>query len=228
MNNYNKYTANQDIRDYLADHGVSQKDVAMAMGVSEWRINTMLKDELPQKEKDVILNHIDAIAADKKQALSCEAAEEIGCTNEAAHEDASSDPKFQIGDRVKIPSRQNVVGIVRDIWHSLAQKNCMYAVENEQGGHNGLYAEDQLELAPLPTTYTFEAHIDGNVAVSTMVAHQGDRTWIYARGHAHIIHDGEVGLAQAVSLSARRMFESLDVKSENRIYHKNTGGNSNG
>ncbi len=221
MNYQNKYTANQDIRDYLADHGVSQKDLAIAMGVSEWRINTMLKEELPQKEKDVILNHIEAIAEERNQGLTQDVMDEEA--KEPAEQDVSSGPKFQIGDRVKIPSRQNVVGIVRDIWHSLAQKNCMYAVENEQGGHNGLYAEDQLELAPLPTTYTFEAHIDGNVAVSTMVAHQGDRTWIYARGHAHIIHDGEVGLAQAVSLSARRMFESLDTQNEKKIYCKNGG-----
>lgn len=224
MINKNKYTANQDIRDYLADNGVSQKDVAIAMGLSEWKINTILKDELPQKEKDVILNHIDAIAADKKQALSCEAAEEIGCTNET--EKVSDGPMFQIGDRVRVPSRHNGIGIVQDIWHSLAQKNCMYAVEHD--GNTGLYAEDQLEPAPMPIEYTFESHIDGNVAVTMMIAHQGDRTWIYARGHAHIIHDGEVGMAQAVSLSARRMFESLDVKSENRIYHKNIGGNNNG
>jgi hypothetical protein len=83
-----------------------------------------------------------------------------------------------------------------------------------------MFAEDQLEPAPLPTDYSFEAHIDGNVAVVTMNAKQGNRTWICARGHAHIIHDGEVGLAQAVSYAARRMFETLDKKQEKQIYFK--------
>ena len=83
-----------------------------------------------------------------------------------------------------------------------------------------MYSEDQLEPAPLPIDYSFETHIDGNVAVVTMIATQGEKTWVYARGHAHIIHDGEVGLAQAISYAARRMFETLDKKQPNQIYFK--------
>lgn len=96
----------------------------------------------------------------------------------------------------------------------------MYAVENEDDGYYGMYAEDQLELAPIPIEYSFEARIDVNVAVVTMIAKQGNKTWVYARGHAHILHDGEVGMAQAVSYAARRMFESLDTKQKNPIYFK--------
>lgn len=127
---------------------------------------------------------------------------------------------FQIGDRVKIPSKQEVCGVVTDIWSSAAQGKTMYEVTQEGNGHKGLYAENQLEPAPIPTTYSFEAHIDGNVAVVTMNATQGNSTRIYARGHAHILHDGEVGLAQAVSFAARRMFESLDRKEDKQIYFK--------
>ena len=96
----------------------------------------------------------------------------------------------------------------------------MYAVADESDGHMGLYAQDQLEPAPLPIDFRFEAHIDGNVAVVTMVATQGEKTWIYARGHAHILHNGEVGMAQAVSYAAKRMFESLDKKQDKQIYFK--------
>lgn len=95
----------------------------------------------------------------------------------------------------------------------------MYAVEDENG-HIGLYAEDQLEPAPVPIDYSFDARISGNVAVITMTATQGENSWVYARGHAHILHDGEVGLAQAVSYAARRMFESLDKKQVNKIYFR--------
>jgi predicted transcriptional regulator len=209
-----KYTANQDIRDYMADHGVSQLSLAKHMGVTQFRVNTMLKNELSEKEKEELLRHIDAIAGvvanDDCATLEDEQIEET---------DVSSGTKFQIGDRVKIPSKATTIGIVADIWHSLVQDSVMYAVDDE-GGHRGLYAEDQLELAPLPITYSWEAHIDGNVAVVAMNATQGDKTWVYARGHAHILHDGEVGMAQANSFAARRMFESLDSKQETKIYVK--------
>jgi hypothetical protein len=131
-----------------------------------------------------------------------------------------STTKFQIGDRVKIPAKAETIGIVTDIWVSVDQSRTMYEVAYESNGTKGLYAENQLELAPIPTEYTFEAKIDGNVAVVAMIATQGEKTWVYARGHAHILHDGEVGMAQAVSFAAKRMFESLDTKQENKIYFK--------
>ena len=211
------YTANQDIRDYMADHGVGQRDLAAKMGVSQYKVNTMLKTELSQKDKESLLNHIDAIIADRSQDVcddikdedqvetteEVEEAEEAEETEEAEEaeetDDASVSTKFQVGDRVKIPSKQLTIGIIADIWHSLVQDKVMYAVDIE-GGSRGLYGENQLEPAPLPITYTFESYIDGNVAVTIMNAHQGDKTWVYARGHAHIIHDGEVGMAQAAAI----------------------------
>ena len=205
--------ANQDIRDYMADHCVTQTMLAEQMGVKLWKVNDLLKKELTNKEKEDLLQHIDAIAMDT--AAQTEEVEEVEQTN-----DVSVSTKFQIGDRVKIPAKANKVGTVADIWSSLAKAMIMYAVENEDDGYCGMYAEDQLEPAPLPTTYTFDAVIDANVAVVTMTAHQGNRTWIYARGHAHILHDGEVGMAQAVSYAARRMFETLDKKQPNQIYFK--------
>lgn len=209
----NKYTANQDIRDYMADHGVGQKALASQLGIAPSSVCVMLKKELSQKEKENLLNHIDACVK-----RPCETDGDPAET--AEKKDVSASAKFQIGDRVKVPSKENKIGTVSDIWHSLSQDKLMYAVDIE-GGIRGLYAEVQLEPAPIPIDYSWEAHIDGNVAVVTMIATQGDKTWIYARGHAHIIHDGEVGMAQAVSYAARRMFESLDQDS--KIYVKNGG-----
>ena len=217
----NVYTANQDIRDYMDDHSVSQRKLAEEMGVSQYTVNKMLKTELTNKEKEDILRIIDAIAKETVTEETEEAAEQTEEVEEVEQtDDVSVSTKFQIGDRVKIPAKANKVGTVADIWSSLAKAMIMYAVENEDAGYCGMYAEDQLEPAPLPTTYTFDAVIDANVAVVTMTAHQGNRTWIYARGHAHILHDGEVGMAQAVSYAARRMFETLDKKQPNQIYFK--------
>ena len=216
----NTYTANQDIRDYLEDHGVTQKAIAEKLGVSQWTICQRLKTEFSQSMKEEWLNHIDAIASQANKEFAEEVLKDEQDTDSEAIEetsDVSVSTKFQIGDRVKIPSKANKICTVTDIWHSLAKASVMYAVEDDSGVC-GLYAEAHLEPAPIPIEYSWEAHIDGNVAVATMIATQGDKTWIYARGHAHIIHDGEVGMAQAISFAARRMFESLDSKQENKIY----------
>jgi predicted XRE-type DNA-binding protein len=220
-----RYTTNQDIRDYMADHSVTQQMLAEHLGKSKPTITKMLKTELAQKEKDDLLNHIDAIASENKGKVQEEPEvedlpEEDECPPTV---DTTCGTKFQLGDRVKIPSKQLVIGTVSDIWSSLAQNKVMYAVRTEDG-RNGLYAEDQLEPAPIPIEYTFNATVENNVAVVCMIAHQGEKTWVYARGHAHILHDGAVGEAQAVSYAAKRMFESLDTKNDNPIYFKD-GGN---
>ena len=213
---------NQDIRDYMADHGVTQRELAAEVGVSQTKIFKALQTELSQKDKEMYLNMIDSIAAEKREETDVKAPEDESPPAES--EDATCSTKFQIGDRVKIPSKANRVGTVTDIWSSLAKAVLMYAVENEDDGYCGMYAEDQLEPAPLPIDYRFEATIDTNVAVVTMIATQGEKTWVYARGHAHILHDGEVGMAQAISYASKRMFESLDTQQENRIYFKGNGG----
>lgn len=218
----NTYTANQDIRDYMADHGVTQKTLSEYMGLGVAKINTMLKTELSEKYKENIIRVIDAMTVDKvteEHQESTDDAEEVEKAEEPAQVAVTNTTKFQLGDRVKVASRHSIIGTVSDIWHSLVQDSSMYAVDLENGSR-GLYAENQLEPAPIPITYSWEAHIDGNVAVVTMNATQGDKTWVHSRGHAHIIHDGEVGMAQAVSYAARRMFEALDTQRKDRIYVK--------
>lgn len=219
----NVYTSNQDIRDYMADNGVTQRMLAEAIGKSQYSICQMLKKELSEKEKENLIRHIDAIANDSVIEETEDLQEEVEEAEEAEEpeetEDVTVTTKFQIGDRVKIPSKQLTIGIVCDIWHSLVQDKMMYAVDIE-GGSRGLYMENQLEPAPLPIEYSFSAIVENNVAVVCMIAKQGEKTWVHARGHAHILHDGAVGEAQAVSFAAKRMFESLDTKQENRIYFK--------
>lgn len=219
----NVYTTNQDIRDYMTDHSVTQRMLAEHLGVSQYKINTMLKTELTEKEKGDLLNHIDAIASQNKDTSEeePEVEEETPKQEDSSPQggDVSNSTKFQVGDRVKIPSKQLVIGTICDIWHSIVQDKLMYAVDIE-GGSRGLYREDQLEPAPLPIEYTFSTTVEDNVAVVCMIAHQGEKSWVHARGHAHILHDGAVGMAQAVSYASKRMFESLDTKNEKRIYFK--------
>lgn len=213
---------NQDIRDYMADHGVSQRDLAAEVGVHFATLNKRLQTELSQKDKEMYLNMIDSIVAERWKSQNKNSVDDTPA-EEPLPTEGEYATKFQIGDRVKIPSRSNKIGTINDIWTSLAKAMTMYAVENEDDGHCGMYAEEQLEFAPLPIDYRFEAHIDGNVAVVTMIATQGEKTWVYTRGHAHIIHNGEAGMAQSVSYAAKRMFESVDKAQTNQIYFKPRG-----
>ena len=217
-----KYTANQDIRDYMGDHCVSQRMLANSMDTSVYTVNTMLKTELSQKDKEDLLRRIDAIVADRNNPDENVVGGDEETVEPEQDETAEVSTKFQIGDRVKIPSKSLIIGTISDIWSSLVKQSVMYAV-NTEDGRCGLYAENQLKPAPLRIDYSFETHIDNNVAVVTMIATQGEKTWVYARGHAHILHDGEVGMAQAVSYASKRMFESVDTKQENRIYFKDGG-----
>lgn len=217
----NTYTANQDIRDYMADHGVTQRMLAAEVGVSQTRICKELSTELSEKEKERYLNMIDAIASDASRDLAeAEEVLENEPEEEAEAESVSPNAKFQIGDRVKYPSAKLKIGIVADIWQSFASQVRMYTVRDEEDGHCAMFSETQLEPAPIPIEYTFSAACENNVAVVCMMASQGEKTWVYARGHAHILHDGEVGMAQAVSYAAKRMFESLDKKQGKQIYFK--------
>jgi hypothetical protein len=211
--------ANADIRQYMADRGVSQRALCAQMRVSVTTVNKMLKTELSQREKERLIIQIDGVVAERDEEL---VAALLEGESEAVEEpeDKTCTTKFQVGDRVEIPSRNGRTGVVFDIWSSLASSSIMYAVTNDDDGHTGMYAEDQLKIAPVPIEFTFNVVVSDNAAIVTMDAKQGGKDWVYARGHAHILHDGEVGMAQAVSYAARRMFESLDRKQPNKIYFK--------
>lgn len=211
--------ANADIRQYMADRGVTQKALAEELGVSVPTVNKMLKTELSQREKEQLLTQIDGIVAERDDELAASRLEgEPEVVDE--HEDKTCTTKFQVGDRVEIPSRNGKTGVVFDIWTSLASSSIMYAVTNDDDGCTGMYAEDQLKIALVPIEFTFNVVVSDNAAIVTMDAKQGDKEWVYARGHAHILHDGEVGMAQAVSYAARRMFVALDRQQPKKIYFK--------
>lgn len=220
-----KYTTNQDVRQYMVDNSVSQKELAEHIGISQWKICKMLQVEMTEREKETVLNHIDVIVAGRYGFEETTKKDGQAKVEEASNGNSTGekDTKFRIGDRVKIPSKSLIIGTVSDIWQSFAKRAIVYSV-NTEDGRCSLYDESQLEPAPLPIDYRFEACIDGNVAVVAMVATQGNKTWIHARGHAHILHDGDVGLAHAISFASKRMFKELDIKQENPIYFKNREG----
>lgn len=119
--------------------------------------------------------------------------------------------KFNIGDRVKILPNDGF-GIITDIMFSARLKCNLYEVNIEEDDGYGTFVSDDLELAPTVKDYSVDIKIDiaQNVVIATLYEECGDKIRkILRRGHGHIIHDGELGVAQAASYACRRLYESI-------------------
>ena len=113
--------------------------------------------------------------------------------------------KFKIGDRVITEAG---TGRVEDIYHSGV--SCAYGVVVDGKG-GMLFFESELELAPVEKEYSMEVKVDiaQNIVIATLYESVGGAQKPIKRGHGHIIHDGELGVAQAASYACRRLYESL-------------------
>lgn len=219
--------ANMDIRKLMLELHVNQCELAERLGITRSAVCHLFAREFPPDKKASLIQQIKGIALDKAERKENTVHEESSFPDEPQTVSKQS-VQFHIGDLVKVPSKSLRTGTVIDIWTSQRYEHVMITVELDDGTR-GMYDEKQLEPAPLPIEYSFTAVIDENAAVVTMNAVQGEKHWVVARGHAHILHDGDVGMAQAISYAARRMFESLDTINKNpdqRIYFK--GDRKNG
>ena len=122
-----KMKANQDIRDYMADHGVTQCDLAAEVGVSQWTISNKLKTELSQKDKEMYLNMIDSIAAARIENDETPADGPDPIVDEAPDEESGEEPvpTNDIAISTKFQTRDLILQRIsrRDDYHilSLAQ-----------------------------------------------------------------------------------------------------------
>lgn len=120
--------------------------------------------------------------------------------------------KFKIGDRVKVIPNQEY-GIITDIMFSYKLKENMYEVSSEDDGDVflGKFVADDLAPAPKPRDFSMDIKIDiaRNIVIATLYEDYDTIKKPLRRGHGHIIHDGELGIAQAASYACRRLYESL-------------------
>lgn len=118
--------------------------------------------------------------------------------------------RFNIGDRVKILDNGDF-GIITDIMFSNRHKCNLYEIDHENGCRYGTFIASDLEPAPLPKEYSMDIKIDiaQNVVIATLYEECGVIKTPLRRGHGHIIHDGELGIAQAASYACKRLYESL-------------------
>lgn len=134
-----------------------------------------------------------------------------------------NEAKYKIGDRVKILPSNGDYGIINDIMFSSKQKCNLYEINYEDGdGFYGKFVASDLEPAPPAKEYSMDIKIDiaQNVVIATLYESVVGVQKPIRRGHGHIIHDGELGIAQAASYACRRLYESIVGISNNGGYRR--------
>jgi hypothetical protein len=122
---------------------------------------------------------------------------------------------FKIGDTVVRKATQQE-GKVIDIL-TTSGYGYLYVVELESGERH--YGEGSEYRMSGTSEYHVEVDHADNVIIVRLLDANGNEV---ARGHGHIIHEGAIGIAQAVSYASRRVLYVLDDKQPEgqKIYAK--------
>lgn len=119
------------------------------------------------------------------------------------------EPKFKIGDRV-VAGSNRVSGEVMECLYSTRNDEGLYEI-NSCGEDIGTYAERYLEPAPVKKEYRIDFEIaDNNVVICKLLDVTGGEAEEISRGHGHVIHQGDIGIAQAASYAAKQMYIALN------------------
>ena len=123
--------------------------------------------------------------------------------------------QYQIGDEVSV-KMTGETGTITDKMYSEAKHMYIYAIKPHDGGRSILRKEDDLEPFMKAPEYELTAEVcDGVVIVAIYEVMDGNRVEA-CREHAHIIHDGVEGIAQAYSYATTKLFSKVDTG----IYYK--------
>lgn len=119
-----------------------------------------------------------------------------------------NEAKFNIGDRVKDASGRT--GEVMDAVYSRYWNAWSYEICDDETEAIETFKEDSLELAP-SKEFSMDIKIDiaNNVVIATMYETVGDVQRPIHKGHGHLIHEGEIGIAQAASYACMRLYKSM-------------------
>lgn len=119
--------------------------------------------------------------------------------------------KFKIGDRVKTTAVL-CEGNVKDCFMS-PTSGWMYEVATDHG-MEFYFREEDLELKLPVKEFSMDIKIDiaNNVVIATLYESAGGAQKPIGKGHGHLIHEGEVGIAQAASYACMRLYKSIGGK----------------
>ena len=110
--------------------------------------------------------------------------------------------KFKIGDRVCYGTAE---GTITEVFSG--NDNTAYGVDF---GEHGVSLYFEAELEPVQE-YSMDIKIDiaGNVVIATLYEDDGNTKTPLHKGHGHIIHEGEQGIAQAASYACWQLYKSV-------------------
>lgn len=112
--------------------------------------------------------------------------------------------KFKVGERALV---ENEGVTIEDIMQS-EKGGVYYAVTFENGHEQGIYSEDELQRMVSENMdvsgYDFKIILTSGLAI-VKYSHNGKPL---GTSHAHIFHDGEEGILQAVSYAFKRLLEA--------------------
>lgn len=120
-----------------------------------------------------------------------------------------NEARFKIGDMVE--TNWNGTGKITDIMYSAFKNQYTYEVTNEEDRVSELFSEDSLKPAPVNKEYSMQINIDiaENVVIASLYEVVGPNMRPIAKGHGHIIHEGEIGIAQAASYATNRLRKKI-------------------
>lgn len=133
---------------------------------------------------------------------------------------------FDIGDRVIVKEYEDMpeemrtkgisrvsgkAGVIIDRMHSEAKGATVYRLHLDGYATPSRvdYLEDSL-MEESPITYGFEFDYAENLVSARFYSIKGEKKSLIARGHGHIFHDGELGIAQAASYALKRIYMLLN------------------
>lgn len=121
-----------------------------------------------------------------------------------------NEAKFKIGDRVQSIFNCTVLEVM-DAFYSIRSNKWFYEVRNNKDMTDSTCSEENLVLAPEKKDYSMDIKIDiaNNVVIATLYESVGGVQKPIHKGHGHLIHEGEIGIAQAASYACYRLYRSM-------------------
>lgn len=128
---------------------------------------------------------------------------------------------FNVGDSVRLIDGCGGLTVC-DRLYSEATKTYSYKLRDGANVYKRFFEEDEIEYDTRSDDdeddeYSIEATVADNVVICILKNSRGREV---RRGHGHIIHAGEVGIAQALSYAASRLYRSYEDDNDTNNYTK--------
>ena len=118
---------------------------------------------------------------------------------------------MNIGQRVR--NAYGEVGTIIDRMYSEVEKEYYYSVKLDSRGEDEggqLYLADEIEIVEDKVEYNVETEILPNVCVIKVFKTVDGKKEEVSRGHGHIIHEGDLGVLQALSYGFKKAYEKIN------------------